>query len=39
MLRKKKYQEQLMERTDGQLEQLEKLTHDIEFAQIEIQVY
>lgn len=25
-------------KTDGQLENLEKLTHDIEFAQIEIQV-
>lgn len=25
-------------KTDGQLENLEKLTHDIEFAQIELQV-
>ena len=38
MLRKKKYQEQLLERTDGQLENLERMTHDIEFAQVELQV-
>lgn len=38
LLRKKRYQEQLLQRTDGQLENLERMTHDIEFAQIEIQV-
>ncbi|XP_028160008.1 charged multivesicular body protein 6-A [Ostrinia nubilalis] len=38
LLRKKKYQEQLLQNTDTQLEKLEQLTHDIEFAQIEIQV-
>ncbi|GJQ80932.1 hypothetical protein Trydic_g4749 [Trypoxylus dichotomus] len=38
LLRKKRYQEQLLQRTDGQLENLQKMTHDIEFAQIEIQV-
>lgn len=38
MLRKKRYQEQLLLKTDGQLENLEKMTHDIEFAQIELQV-
>ncbi|XP_030754205.1 charged multivesicular body protein 6 [Sitophilus oryzae] len=38
LLRKKRYQEQLLVKTDGQLENLEKLTHDIEFAQIELEV-
>lgn len=38
LLRKKKFQEQIIEKTDGQLENLERLVHDIEFAQIEIQV-
>ncbi|GBP88775.1 Charged multivesicular body protein 6 [Eumeta japonica] len=38
LLRKKRYQEQLLQNTDAQLDNLEKLTHDIEFAQIEIQV-
>lgn len=38
LLRKKKYQEQLLQNTDNQLEQLERLVHDIEYAQIEIQV-
>lgn len=38
MLRKKRYQEQLLQNTDAQLAQLDRLTHDIEFAQIEIQV-
>ncbi|XP_066254964.1 charged multivesicular body protein 6-A [Euwallacea similis] len=38
LLKKKRYQEQLLRKTDGQLENLEKLTHDIEFAQIELQV-
>uniref|UniRef100_A0A1Y1KLQ6 Uncharacterized protein n=1 Tax=Photinus pyralis TaxID=7054 RepID=A0A1Y1KLQ6_PHOPY len=38
LLRKKRYQEQLLERTDGQLENLERMTHDLEFAQVEVQV-
>lgn len=38
LLRKKKYQENLLTNTDKQLENLEKLTHDLEFAQIELQV-
>lgn len=38
LLRKKRYQEQLLERTDKQLENLEKMAHDIEFAQIELTV-
>ncbi|XP_059099005.1 charged multivesicular body protein 6-like isoform X1 [Tigriopus californicus] len=38
LLRKKKYQEGLLTRTDGQLETLERLVQDLEFAQIEKQV-
>lgn len=38
LLRKKKYQEKLLETADGQLENLEKLTADLEFAQVEQQV-
>lgn len=38
LLRKKRYQEQVLQRTDGQLENLEHMTHDLEFAQIELQV-
>lgn len=38
MLRKKKFQETLLEKTDVQLDNLEQLVHDIEFAQIEMQV-
>lgn len=38
LLRKKKYQEKLLETTDGQLENLEKLTSDLEFSQIEQKV-
>lgn len=38
ILRKKKFQEQLLEKTDGQLENLQRLVHDLEFAQIELQV-
>lgn len=37
-MKKKRFQEQLLVKTDGQLENLEKLTHDIEFAQVELQV-
>lgn len=38
LLRKKKYQEKLLETADGQLENLEKLAADLEFAQVELQV-
>ncbi|XP_066594866.1 charged multivesicular body protein 6 [Prorops nasuta] len=38
LLRKKRFQEQLLVKTDGQLENLERMTHDIEFAQVEIKV-
>ncbi|KAK4874530.1 hypothetical protein RN001_013890 [Aquatica leii] len=38
LLRKKRYQEQLLRRTDGQLENLEQMTQDLEFAQVELQV-
>ncbi|XP_055702785.1 charged multivesicular body protein 6-A [Phlebotomus papatasi] len=38
LLRKKRYQTKLLENTDAQLENLEKLASDIEFAQVEIQV-
>ncbi|XP_015175576.1 PREDICTED: charged multivesicular body protein 6-A [Polistes dominula] len=38
LLRKKKFQEQVLSKTDGQLQNLETMVHDIEFAQIEIKV-
>lgn len=38
MLRKKKYQEQILQKTDQQLDNLERLAHDIEFAQVELEV-
>ncbi|XP_015523895.1 charged multivesicular body protein 6 [Neodiprion virginianus] len=38
LLRKKKFQEQLLSKTDGQLENLEHMMHDLEFAQIELKV-
>ena len=38
LLRKKKFQEGLLEKTDSQLDQLERLVHDIEFAQVQKQV-
>ncbi|KAL1931331.1 hypothetical protein VTP01DRAFT_10468 [Rhizomucor pusillus] len=38
-LKKKKYQEQLLERTDQQLANLEELTHSIEYALVEKQVF
>lgn len=34
LIKKKIYQEQLLSKTDAQLENLEKLVHDIEYAQI-----
>ncbi|KAL0122620.1 hypothetical protein PUN28_007377 [Cardiocondyla obscurior] len=38
LLRKKKYQEQVLSRADGQLENLERMIHDLEYAQVEIKV-
>lgn len=38
LLRKKKYQEQILSRADGQLENLERMVHDLEFAQVEVKV-
>ncbi|XP_072931838.1 charged multivesicular body protein 6-A-like [Epargyreus clarus] len=38
LLQKKRYQEKLLQNTDAQLDKLEQLTHDLEFAQVEIQV-
>ena len=38
LLRKKKFQEQVLSKTDGQLENLERMVHDIEFAQVEVKV-
>ncbi|XP_055609153.1 charged multivesicular body protein 6 [Uranotaenia lowii] len=38
LLRKKKYQEKLLSNTDAQLETIEKLAADIEFAQVEAQI-
>ncbi|XP_046959541.1 charged multivesicular body protein 6-A [Vanessa cardui] len=38
LLKKKKYQEKLLQNADIQLEKLEQLTHDLEFTQIEVQV-
>ncbi|GIY73234.1 charged multivesicular body protein 6 [Caerostris darwini] len=38
LLRKKKFMEKMLTKTDGQLLNLEQMCHDIEFAQIEQQV-
>lgn len=38
MLRKKHYQEQLLEKTENQLDKIEQLVHDLEFAQIQNKV-
>ncbi|KAK9310085.1 hypothetical protein QLX08_000388 [Tetragonisca angustula] len=38
ILRKKKFQEQILSKTDGQLENLECMVHDLEFAQVELKV-
>lgn len=38
LLRKKKYMENLLDQTDNQLDQLEKLAHDIEYSQIQLRV-
>jgi hypothetical protein len=37
LLRKTKYQEQILQKTNGQLKNLEQLIHDMEFSRIEIQ--
>ncbi|XP_011875413.1 PREDICTED: charged multivesicular body protein 6 [Vollenhovia emeryi] len=39
LLRKKKYQEQVLSRADGQVENLERMVHDLEFAQVEMKVF
>lgn len=38
LLKKKRYQDQLLEKTDTQISNLERLVQDIEFAQIEMKV-
>ncbi|XP_046352462.1 charged multivesicular body protein 6-B-like [Haliotis cracherodii] len=38
LLRKKKFQEGLLVKTDGQLDNIERMVHDLEFAQIETEV-
>jgi len=38
LLRKKRLQEQLLGRADGALDNLERLVHDLEFSQVEMQV-
>lgn len=38
MLRKKKFQESLLEKTDGQLDNIDRMVNDLEFAQVESQV-
>nr|CAH0108288.1 unnamed protein product [Daphnia galeata] len=38
LLKKKRYQEQLIEKTDKQLDTVDQLVHDLEFAQVEMQV-
>ncbi|KAI3386243.1 hypothetical protein SNEBB_002609 [Seison nebaliae] len=38
LLKKKKRQETLLDRTDNQLQQLENLVHDIEFSRIQVDV-
>lgn len=38
LLKKKRYQEQILIRTDGQLENLETMANEVVFAQVELQV-
>lgn len=38
LLRKKRFQEQILQKADGQLENLERLVHDLEFSTIEMEV-
>lgn len=37
-MRKKKFQEQMLIKADGQLDNLERMVHDLEFAQVETKV-
>uniref|UniRef100_A0A2R5LA75 Protein-sorting related protein n=1 Tax=Ornithodoros turicata TaxID=34597 RepID=A0A2R5LA75_9ACAR len=38
LLRKKRFMEQMLDKTDKQLTNLEQMTHDLEYAQIELQI-
>ncbi|XP_037074199.1 LOW QUALITY PROTEIN: charged multivesicular body protein 6-A-like [Pollicipes pollicipes] len=38
LLKKKRFQEQLLTRTEGMLDNIEQMTHDLEFAQVEMKV-
>ncbi|EDV27916.1 uncharacterized protein TRIADDRAFT_52939 [Trichoplax adhaerens] len=38
LLKKKRYYESLLEKTDGQLDGLERMVNDVEFAKIQVQV-
>lgn len=38
LLKKKRYQENLLQKTDNQLEAIDKMIHDVEFAQVEMKV-
>lgn len=38
LLKKKRYQENLLEKTDNQLENIDKLIQEVEFAQVELKV-
>ncbi|XP_058027529.1 charged multivesicular body protein 6 [Ahaetulla prasina] len=38
LLKKKRYQEQLLDKTENQISNLERIVHDIEFTQIEMKV-
>lgn len=38
LLKKKRFQEQLLQRTDGQLDNLEKMVSELEFSQIQAKV-
>ncbi|XP_015670592.1 charged multivesicular body protein 6 [Protobothrops mucrosquamatus] len=38
LLKKKRYQEQLLDKTENQISNLERMVHDIEFTQIELKV-
>ncbi|XP_014676459.1 PREDICTED: charged multivesicular body protein 6-B-like [Priapulus caudatus] len=38
LLKKKRYQENLMSKTDSQIDNIERMVQDLEFAQIEVQV-
>ncbi|XP_026549659.1 charged multivesicular body protein 6, partial [Notechis scutatus] len=38
LLKKKRYEEQLLDKTENQISNLERMVHDIEFTQIEMKV-